>query len=409
MNEKEKIFLNTNIPEIDNNIFSESIIKKLPSHDLIRNILNDSDSDQKSEQELRIKENKINDGNITYNLTIGNDSNFINEEKGEKEEKELQSKEVNFKIEIEKRDMPPPQYSFNKIKNEVFLKFDLKPEIKESFIENDIIRSLEYNISDEFFLSKKTRNRNKVRSREKIKKKLGRKKNDEKKEKKDIIDIKHNKESPDNIIKKIKSKLLETYLLNFINSLLSNAIINKEIINPYSKINIDEKDKEKLIKKIDYKQIVDNMKKESNLELLRLSLKDLLSKDISSKYSTLSKDFNKNIIDVISLNEKENEIISFVFNMTFGEWFDIFTFKKEIRDVKVIDEDTIKFIMQQFERVDKLLTDIYESHDKNYFSVFAYLIYNYERWFFIKQSRKSKQKKDKTDKQENKKKSKNKK
>ena len=164
--------------------------------------------------------------------------------------------------------MPPPQYSFNKIKNEVFPKFDIKPEIKESFIENDIIRSLEYNISDEFFLSKKTRNRNKVRSREKIKKKLGRKKIDDKI---DITDSKHNKESSDNIIKKIKSKLLETYLLNFINSLLSKAIINKEIINPYSKKNIDEKDKEKLIKKIDYKQIVDNMKKESNLELLRLS------------------------------------------------------------------------------------------------------------------------------------------
>ena len=268
MNEK-KILLNTNIQEFENNIFSESIIKKLPSHDLIRNILNDSDSDQKSEQEIRIKENKLNDGNITYNLTSRNDSNFINEEKGEKEEKELQTKEVNFKIEIEKRDMPPPQYSFNKIKNEVFPKFDLKPEIKESFIENDIIRSLEYNISDEFFLSKKTRNRNKVRSREKITKQLERKKKVD--DKKDIIDIKHNKESPDNNIKKIKSKLLETYLLNFINSLLSNAIINKEIINPYSKINIDEKDKEKLIKKIDYKQIVDNMKKESNLELLRLS------------------------------------------------------------------------------------------------------------------------------------------
>ena len=72
--------------------------------------------------------------------------------------------------------MPPPQYSFNKIKNEVFPKFDIKPEIKESFIENDIIRSLEYNISDEFFLSKKTRNRNKVRSREKIIKQLERKK-----------------------------------------------------------------------------------------------------------------------------------------------------------------------------------------------------------------------------------------
>ena len=372
-------------------MFSESKIKKLPLYDDIGNILNDSDSEQKPER------------NITYNLTSRNDSNFINEEK---EEKELQTKAFNFKIEIEKREMPPPQYSFNKIKNEVFLKFDLKPEIKESFIENDIIRSLEYNINDEFFLSKKTRNRDKVRSRDKITKKLGRKKIDDKK---DISDNQHNKESPDNIIKKIKSKLLETYLINFMNSLLSKAIINKEIINPFLKKNIDEKDKEKLIKKIDYKQIVDNMKKESNLELLRLSLKDLLSKNISSKYSTLSEDFNKKIVDEILLKEKDNEIISFVFNMTFGEWFDVFTFKREIRDVKLIDEDSIKLIMQQFERVDKLLTDIYDSHDKNYFSIFAYLIYNYERWFFIKQSRQPKQNKDKTDKQENKKKSKNKK
>ena len=402
MSEKEKIFLNLNNPDM----FLELEINNLPFHDYIGNILNDFDSEQKSEQELGNKDNILNSGNITYNLTIGNDSKFINEEKGEKEEKELLTKTFNFKIEIEKREMPPPQYSFNKIKNEVFLKFDLKPEIKESFIENDIIRSLEYNISDEFFLSKKTRNRDKVRSRDKITKKLGRKKIDDKK---DISDNQHNKESPDNIIKKIKSKLLETYLINFMNSLLSKAIINKEIINPFLKKNIDEKDKEKLIKKIDYKQIVDNMKKESNLELLRLSLKDLLSKNISSKYSTLSEDFNKKIVDEILLKEKDNEIISFVFNMTFGEWFDVFTFKREIRDVKLIDEDSIKLIMQQFERVDKLLTDIYDSHDKNYFSIFAYLIYNYERWFFIKQSRQPKQNKDKTDKQENKKKSKNKK
>ena len=69
--------------------------------------------------------------------------------------------------------------------------------------------------------------------------------------------------------------------------------------------------------------------------------------------------------------------------MTFGEWFDVFTFKREIRDVKLIDEDSIKLIMQQFERVDKLLTDIYDSHDKNYFSIFAYLIYNMKDGFSL--------------------------
>ena len=91
MNEKEKLFLNINFQDM------LSQIENLPFHDYIRNILNDSDSEQKSEQELGIKENTLNSGNITYNLTSRNDSNFINEEKGEKEEKELQAKAFNLK------------------------------------------------------------------------------------------------------------------------------------------------------------------------------------------------------------------------------------------------------------------------------------------------------------------------
>lgn len=247
-------------------------------------------------------------------------------------------------------------------------------------------------MSDEYFLNKKTRNRGQTKTKVKNYKKKGRKKIDD-----NSASI-HNKDSPDNIIKKIKSKLLDYHLLNFINSLL-NSLLNRDKINAYLKKNINEKEqeKEKLIKKLDYKQFVDDMKKENNLNFLKLSLKGLLSKDISKKYSTLPKDLNKTVINEILNKEKDNEIISFLFNLTFGEWFDVFTFKKEITDLKFLEDNKKHIIMNKFERIDKLLEDIYLNNDINYYSSFVYLIYNYERWFYVKQGRKRKEKNNKNE------------
>ena len=80
----------------------------------------------------------------------------------------------------------------------------------------------------------------------------------------------------------------------------------------------------------------------------------------------------------------------FVLNMTFGDWLDIFIYKKELSELKSfnIDNYKIKIISDSFERIDKLLEEIYNlNFGNNYFSFFVYLIYNYERWFFIKQGR----------------------
>jgi hypothetical protein len=44
--------------------------------------------------------------------------------------------------------------------------------------------------------------------------------------------------------------------------------------------------------------------------------------------------------------------------------------------------------MDNFTRVDKLLKEIYELHNENnYFSLFFSILYNFERWFFIKKGR----------------------
>ena len=74
------------------------------------------------------------------------------------------------------------------------------------------------------------------------------------------------KYAPNNIIKKIKLKLIEKSI-SFI-----NAIVNKN----------NEKSKREIFKKLDYKYIK-KMKQELDLKLLNSSLMDILIKDISPK------------------------------------------------------------------------------------------------------------------------------
>lgn len=387
MNKQEEIFKNKN-QNSQNEQINISDLKKLPIPD---DYMNDSGSEEIFDYNENLKNQ-----NISNNIPNKSDSRLINE-KINSDKNELQEKSINFlnnendiQIEIEKE--IPPQYFYDKIKNEIFPKLNLKNDLKKNFIKNDKIIKLENNMSDEYFLNKKTRNRGQTKTKVKNYKKKGRKKIDD-----NSASI-HNKDSPDNIIKKIKSKLLDYHLLNFINSLL-NSLLNRDKINAYLKKNINEKEqeKEKLIKKLDYKQFVDDMKKENNLNFLKLSLKGLLSKDISKKYSTLPKDLNKTVINEILNKEKDNEIISFLFNLTFGEWFDVFTFKKEITDLKFLEDNKKHIIMNKFERIDKLLEDIYLNNDINYYSSFVYLIYNYERWFYVKQGRKRKEKNNKNE------------
>ena len=290
-----------------------------------------------------------------------------------------------FKI---NRSMPPTQYTYDKIKNEIFPKFKNKNIFDKIFITNPKILALEENMSDNIFLQKKRRNKNLSHTNE-PKKKLGRKKNDDTLGK---INSKHNKYSQDNIIKKIKSKLLH-FLVEFLNNLL-NSILKKNKINSYIKIvkNIEDNKIPKnvgLIKDLDYKNVIDRVKKEKNLEFFDMKLKDFLSSEISSKYKTLQKDSNKRIIEEILKEENENEIINFVFNLTFRQWLDSFLYKKEIKDYKNLDNEKINIINYHFKRVDDLLIEIYREFNTNYLSCYIFYLFNIERWYFIKMGRKS--------------------
>ena len=291
-----------------------------------------------------------------------------------------ETKEIKFIEEGKGKAIPPIQYTFEKIINEIFPKFnDSLLPLKYSLLFDSNISKIEKNMSDNYFLSKKKRRKKgKIRFNEPESKKRGRKKQD------DSSKRKHDKNSPDNIIKKIKSKCFE-YALKFINKTL-NSFIEQDRLISYNKMLRKQKD-DLLIKFLDYK-FVDKIKRETELNLLKMPLKDIFSNKISPRYSTLSPDSNRIIIERIIKDEKNNEIIMFALNLTFGEWLDVFTYKKELKDIKNFEEKKMKNLIDKFDRIDMLLKEIYQSnYSNNYLSYFICLIYNYERWFYIKNGR----------------------
>jgi hypothetical protein len=188
----------------------------------------------------------------------------------------------------------------------------------------------------------------------------------------------HDRMAADNIIKKIKAEFFK-YMILFINNIIGtlNLIYNNKIY------------------KIDY-DLINRLNREIDLKYLNMTIKDLLSLDVSPKYKKVEAESNKNYIEKI-LNEKSlNETIKFVLNMTFRDFIDIFSYKKKVKklliEYKVNDynNDICNKIEKSLVGVDVLFNKIAvnDKIDKCYFSNFVFYLYNYEKWFFMKRGRK---------------------
>jgi hypothetical protein len=70
-----------------------------------------------------------------------------------------------------------------------------------------------------------------------------------------------------------------------------------------------------------------------------MTLKELFSKDISPKFTSLSAYYNKRKIVQILKERRDNNVLMYLFNMTYREWIDIFTLKNSIKDNKNISEE----------------------------------------------------------------------
>ena len=212
---------------------------------------------------------------------------------------------------------------------------------------------------------KRKKSHNLITNKESLKYRKGRKKRT------DCTQRYHNKNTPDNIIKKIKAKLFKN-ILQFINNILNQNNNNEKKEN---------------LKDIDYTYI-NRLKKDYDLGLLDKSIKDLLSLDVSPKFKS-GKDFNRKMIEGLmeNKNKNENEFLMFALNMKFREWLDLFTLKIGFED---FSEMFYKELGNNMPRVDDMLNNIIKKNkdDNNYIISFIFYLYNYENWFIMKRTQK---------------------
>ena len=111
-----------------------------------------------------------------------------------------------------------------------------------------------------------------------------------------------------------------------------------------------------IIKNLNYKKFISDITIKNNLKSLYLTLKDLLSREISPRFKNDDINLNKINISNILEGEKTDTVIKDVFNLKFKEWIDILTLKKKEENEK------IKNSMPKF---DDLLKNISEKNNND--------------------------------------------
>lgn len=173
----------------------------------------------------------------------------------------------------------------------------------------------------------------------------------------------NDKNRSDNIIKKIKGYFFH-YLIVY-----SNCFINKY------KQNIQ---KEIRLQNLNYKDYINNLKKDINIEMLNNPLREILSYKINTRCKLgIYPDYNQKIISNILVKEANNEKINNFFEMTFNEWIDIFTVKNHI-------EDDIGF--KGLESILQKIKNDFKDNDA-YLTRFVLYLYNFQRYFECKKGR----------------------
>ena len=278
------------------------------------------------------------------------------------------------------------------MKNNNLLDNEIKTMIDDmSNCQNIFFKKIQQELFDNKNLNiKRKRYKNKKKGMNSLdvkeKKLLGRKTNND-----STIRI-HNKFSMDNIINKIKN-ILKRSLLSFINKVIYNTYDIDELQNLFIKLNLSVSATSYIVKDIDYKCLANKKNKKDNLELLKLSIKDFLSQNISTRYKSLdlnSSQCNKTIINFLCSDLYNKDLFNFIFNkLNFGDWLNIFIYNKNINDYPEYNSLAIKHVLiinKSLIGIDSFLKEL--SEDKDYLYCFILLIYNYKRYFSIKSGRK---------------------
>ena len=211
----------------------------------------------------------------------------------------------------------------------------------------------------------------------------------------------HNKFTPDNIINKIKN-IVKKYLLMFVNNIIVSLYGIEKINKILTTLKLPKHASHALIKDIDYKSLANKTKKRDNLDLLNFSIEKFLSHNISSRYGKISKQkkenlskYNKIIIDYLFRDDKSKDIFNFVFKeLKLEDWMNIFIHQKELNDLLsfyILDNKQRRIVEESFVRIEAFLDEL-SSEGDIYFFCFLLLIFNYKRYYSVKQERKRKNK-----------------
>ena len=334
----------------------------------------------------------ISERDLNNNFFYGDDSAIFksfNENKYNNDESRILvlnekiSTDDNTKFKIKLKENIPKLYSFDDIKQKIFKNslyenkflFDINNIfIQDEQVEGQYLsKKRDRDYQDDDYIKGFLDNHSNQNYELENNKKLGRRAKNE-------GEGKHNRMASDNIIKKIKAEIFK-YMTLFLNNIINDKKLPEENNKIY---------------KIDYCYI-NQLNREKDLRYLNMPLKDLFSLlNVSPKYKNISSESNKIYIKNL-LNGQTDETIKFAFNMTLRDWLDIFSFKKEVKDLLNEynirdDNDTVcKKIKESLVGVDDLLNNLVKKEEnKKYFSNFTLYLYNYEYWFFKKKGRKSK-------------------
>ena len=277
---------------------------------------------------------------------------------------------LNGQIDTKKKEINLPVfYPIDKIINEYIINKDLKMKLKKGL---SIINMIHYKFIE---LGHKKGMRkysiNKLINYDGQYRKRGREKKIQ-----NMIPM-HTKMSLDNIIKKIKSSLINKFILDFLNRIINLKIKNIKLL------------------KIDY-DYINKLKRIKELKYLRMKLKELFSLKITKRIITHKPDYNKRVID--SIIDKD-ETIKFALNLTYNDFIELFLRKKTIEEItndfnaesETINYEEIKKNIPPFE---EFCYEILKKNDVEYTNFIIFFLFNFKRALKLKQKRRKTKKND---------------
>jgi hypothetical protein len=197
----------------------------------------------------------------------------------------------------------------------------------------------------------------------------------------------HSKISDDNIMKKINS-----YFLESIRKWLNKSFIDENGL--FQNIRVRKKLK-KMFLKIDPKIITINLKRKTAINVMNMKFKDIFFAKISRKYMINKESENKILIEEI-YRYKNQPFTLFILELKFIEALNFFNGQNNEDDLKILfyknnfDKDIINQFINNFDRIDKFLKEIYDKEIKygnskeeieDYLQRISLLCLNYKEWF----------------------------